>query len=96
MLPSTYIVMGLQVLIFYAMLRLNRKVDMTSKKFSDVEQLLSDVNDAINRVAERIDAQPVTQEQLDAIVTVLEADKARLLTMGTTPESITTPVPPVV
>lgn len=71
-----------------------------NKKFSDVEQLLSDIDDATNRIAERLDAQikeikllqdavaagqPVTQEQLDAITTVLEADKARLLAMGTTP-----------
>lgn len=109
MLPSPYIVMGLQVLILYALFRLNRKVDMTAKKFTDVEQLLSDVNDATNRVAERIDTQvqeikklrdavaagqPVTQDQLDAIVTVLEADKARLIAMGATPDSI--PTVPVV
>lgn len=98
------IAVSLQVLTLYALFRLNRKVDMNAKKFTDVEQLLSDINDATNRVAERMDAQiqeikklrdavaagqPVSQEQLDAIVSVLETDKARLLAMGTTTDSIT-------
>lgn len=87
---------------------LHEKVDSIIMKESDIEQLVSDINDATNRVSERIDAQVkaikdlsdqlatggvVTQAQLDAIAAALTTEKDRLTTLGANPVA---PIPPTV